>query len=1016
MLKRRYCSCAAHGFFFLPQLIPFVLLFSFPGLPLASTQSLPLNKTQEAIMRDISSLMNSVSIGNNRWNTADSNPCHWSGVRCTTSDSGSSLVVSNITLSNYRLSNNSIFAPICLLDTLRILDLSRNSFADLSAQFFASSSCSMKEGLRSLNLSSNSLTTSLGDVTGFQRLEVLDLSFNSFAGGNLSSELSTFPQLRSLNLSSNKVLGGVPTSMVGSLEELVLSRNQFSGGIPVGLFEYGNLTILDLSQNNLNGPVPDEFSKLPKLQALILSGNNLSGTIPKSLSNVKSMSRFSANQNNFTGPTPDGITRYLKMLDLNFNQLSGMIPSDLLSYPGLETVDLTSNRLVGDIPSNFSVNLYRLRLGTNLLNGSIPDSIGNASSLAYLELDNNNLSGDIPSQIGKCRELALLNLASNNLQGPVPSEISNLTKLEVLRLQGNNLSGSIPSVFSFLPNLGILNLSRNLFTGEIPQSIVNLTKLSNLNLEGNRISGVIPASIGKLGSLIELNLGNNALSGTIPPMPVSLSTSLDLSHNSLTGSIPSNIGFLRDLEILDLSYNNLSGSVPSSLVNLQSLTQLVLAYNQLSGPVPALPPHVLINISGNPGLTNISTGGRRKSRTLLIIVTIPLVGALVGCLVAAILMLSLSKRIYRAKDAEPSAEQGVAGSLRTMKANLNEWQITTFQALDFEGASIPQGLIEENLIGCGGSSHVYRVTFTNHYNGSTGVVAVKQIQNTGSLDEKLKREFESEANILGNIRHNNIVKLLCCISSAESRLLVYDYMDNGSLYDWLHGHALCGRHSKARVQATHCVPLDWPMRLRLAVGAAQGLYYMHHECSPPIIHRDIKTSNILLDSGFQAKVADFGLARILLQAGAPETMSAIAGSFGYMAPEYAYTRKVNEKVDVYSFGVVLLELTTGRKANDGSEHGCLAQWAWHHYQSGGSIPDATDKCIRYAGYPREIETVFRLAVKCTGSSPLSRPTMKDVLQILLRCSQQTHQKSRTERGLEWEAAPLFLPQRGSHWK
>jgi serine/threonine protein kinase len=220
-----------------------------------------------------------------------------------------------------------------------------------------------------------------------------------------------------------------------------------------------------------------------------------------------------------------------------------------------------------------------------------------------------------------------------------------------------------------------------------------------------------------------------------------------------------------------------------------------------------------------------------------------------------------------------------------MKEKRDDWRITPFQALNFEVAAIPQGLTEENLVGSGGSGHVYRVTYTNRYNSSTGVVAVKQIRSFGSLDEKLEREFESEARILCNIRHNNIVKLLCCLSSAESKLLVYDYMDNGSLDRWLHGdYILRAGNSLAMARPVQRVPLDWPTRLLVAVGAAQGLCYMHHECSPPIVHRDIKTSNILLDSEFRAKIADFGVARMLVRAGEPNTMSAVAGSFGYMAP------------------------------------------------------------------------------------------------------------------------------------
>jgi serine/threonine protein kinase len=162
---------------------------------------------------------------------------------------------------------------------------------------------------------------------------------------------------------------------------------------------------------------------------------------------------------------------------------------------------------------------------------------------------------------------------------------------------------------------------------------------------------------------------------------------------------------------------------------------------------------------------------------------------------------------------------------------------------------------------------------------------VKQIRIAGTLDEKLEREFESEAVILGNVRHNNVVRLLCCLSSNEAKLLVYDYMDNGSLDQWLHGHNVSADGLlTARATSARRAPLDWLTRLRVAVGAAQGLCYLHHECSPPIIHRDVKTSNILLDTELRAKVADFGLARMLVEVGAPKTMSAVAGSFGYMAP------------------------------------------------------------------------------------------------------------------------------------
>ena len=203
------------------------------------------------------------------------------------------------------------------------------------------------------------------------------------------------------------------------------------------------------------------------------------------------------------------------------------------------------------------------------------------------------------------------------------------------------------------------------------------------------------------------------------------------------------------------------------------------------------------------------------------------------------------------------------------------WKFTTFQKVNFKESDILSGLIENNVIGSGGSGKVYRVGV----NDSNNFVAVKRIWNSRKLEQKLEKEFHAEVKILGSIRHSNIVKLLGCMSNENSKLLVYEYSKNHSLDQWLHRKS---RASSTSSSVQHVV-LDWPKRLQIAVGAAQGLHYMHHGCSPPIIHRDVKSSNILLDSEFNAKIADFGLAKMFKQ-GELATMSVVAGSFGYIAP------------------------------------------------------------------------------------------------------------------------------------
>jgi len=304
------------------------------------------------------------------------------------------------------------------------------------------------------------------------------------------------------------------------------------------------------------------------------------------------------------------------------------------------------------------------------------------------------------------------------------------------------------------------------------------------------------------------------------------------------------------------------------------------------------------------------------------------------------------------------------------------------------------------VIGSGGSGKVYRIHLGGGEEGGR-TVAVKRIWNSRKVDEKLDREFESEVKVLGSIRHTNIVKLLCCISSQEAKLLVYEYMENGSLDRWLHHRDRAGAPA----------PLDWPTRLAVAVDAARGLSYMHHDCAQPIVHRDVKSSNILLDPDFQAKIADFGLARILVKSGEPESVSAIGGTFGYMAPEYGYRPKVNEKVDVYSFGVVLLELTTGKVANDSGADMCLAEWAWRRYQKGAPFDDVVDEAIREPADMQDILSVFTMGVICTGENPLTRPSMKEVLHQLIRCEQIAAEAEACQAGYEGGGAPLLEPRK-----
>uniref|UniRef100_A0A0A9ECM2 Uncharacterized protein n=1 Tax=Arundo donax TaxID=35708 RepID=A0A0A9ECM2_ARUDO len=824
----------------------------------------------------------------------------------------------------------------------------------------------MKESLQFLNLSSNQLAHPLQNLSGFAQLEVLDLSSNSFTSENLSADLGAFPRLRSLNLSSNKLNGDVPTSMVEALVELVLSGNHLNGPIPKGLFTYKNLTLLDLSQNNLTGAVPDEFTSLDKLENLLLSGNKLSGEIPGSLSKVTTLSRFAANQNSFTGPIPRNITNYVRMLDLSYNSLTGTIPADFLLHQGLQTVDLTSNMLEGSIPSSLSQSLFRLRLGGNRLSANIPDSICDSMSLAYLELDNNQLNGSIPSALGKCKNLYLLSLASNNLQGLVPNDIGNLDKLVVLKVQTNSLSGPIPSTFSDLRSLSTLNLSQNSFTGEIPRDIYRLAKLSNLDLQNNNISGTIPIAIGSLKYLIELNLGNNALTGTIPTMPTSLSTVLNLSHNHLSGSIPSNIASLNELEILDLSYNSLSGEVPSSLENLQSLTQLVLSYNNLSGSVPRFRQSVQINITGNPDLANgtgnnndTPTTSKRRTHTVLIII-FAIAGALVGlCLIAAIVMISLSKRIYRVEDETLPAGGGVPQIINGRLITMNSIHTSAIEFMKaMEAVSNHQNIF-------------LKTRFCTYYkavmpNGST--YSVKRLNWSNKIFQIGSQEkFGHDLEVLGKLSNSNVMVPLAYVLTEDNAYLLYEHVYKGTVFDFLHGGKLD--------------VLDWPSRYSIALGVAQGLTFLHG-CTQPVMLLDLSTRTIHLKSVNEPQIGDIELYKIIDPSKSTGSLSTIAGTVGYIPPEYAYTMRLTMAGNVYSFGVILLELLTGKPSvSDGIE---LAKWAL----SLSARPDQREQILdsrvsrTSVAVHSQMLSVLNIALSCVAFSPDARPKMRNILRML----------------------------------
>ncbi|CAI9782559.1 unnamed protein product [Fraxinus pennsylvanica] len=774
---------------------------------------------------------------------------------------------------------------------LQVLNLSGNNFSgDIPA------SIGSFPELKSLQLSTNLFNGSIPpEIGNLSNLEELSLNENPFLPHAIPSSFTKLKKLRNLWMYITNLIGEIPESVgnLSALESLDFSENGLSGSIPNSLFLLKNLTFVYLYKNRLSGSIPRTVEAL-NLELIDLSDNNLTGTIPDDFEKLTKLTGLALFFNQLSGEVPVGISRLPSLINIGLfsNNLSGELPPDFGLHSTLNTFQVASNHFVGLLPKNLCANkaLIGLVVFDNNLTGELPESLGNCDSLIVVRVYGNRFSGNIPGGLWTSLNLTTLMISDNLFTGQLPDKVG--PNLSLLEMYNNRFSGEIPAGISSWENLRVFKASNNLLTGKIPKELTVLPLLSSILLDGNRLSSSLPSTIISWKSLNILNL----------------------SRNQLSGEIPAAIGLLPELLYLDLSANNFSGPIPPEIGSLR-LSSLNLSSNQLSGRIPGEFENAVFDFRNNPrlcasnpalGLSSCQASPARKSNKLPshLIATVSSILAVAFLVVLLYTILVVRTNRRRKHDLEST------------------WKMTSFHRLSFTESTISSGLIENNIIGRGGSGTVFRIPI----NRSGAYVAVKRIWNNVKLDLKLEKEFLSEVQILGTIRHSKIVKLLCCISSHNSKLLVYEYMENRSLDRWLRGK---------------------------------------------------------------------------------NRPSTISGSFGYIAPEYAQTRRVNEKVDVYSFGVILLELVTGREARDGDESSSLAEWAWRHIQEGKHVVDAMDEDIKEPQYLDEISSVFKLGIICTSKLPSSRPTMKEVLQILLRYRHSSLHGGEKMIRNEYDVAPLL---------
>ncbi|KAI3833424.1 hypothetical protein MKX03_019919 [Papaver bracteatum] len=1011
----------------------------------------PVGEEIESLLKWKSTLGNQTQSFFGSWrrsSTANTtNPCKWHGVSC---NNEGSVTVLNLTSSNLQgtlqnfnfssfancvhldLSDNRLFGSIPSqignLTKLSYLNLSMNRFSEHipeEIRFLTSlslldisrnqiSEIGKLTSLTDLELSTNSLVGPIPtSICNLSNLETLYLHTNKLSG-QIPREMGRLTSLTDLELSTNNLVGPIPTSICNlhNLNFLYLYENKLSGHIPREIGRLMSLTKLHVSSNNLVGPIPDSIINISNLKILYLYENKLSGRIPQEIGRLISLTDLELARNSLSGPIPTSLCNLssLSILHLFENKLSGYIPQEIGRLMSLTYLELYKNNLIGPLPVSLCnlTNLRNLSIFQNHFSGNIPQDIGKLRSLTVLDTSTNNFSGQIAISICNLSHLNILRLfenkfselAKNNLMGSIPTSLYNISNLKRLALFENQLSGTIPQEIGELSSITDLELSTNYLTGPIPTYICNLSNLKVLYLHQNQLSGAIPRDIGRLRSLVQFIMHTNNLIGTVPtslcnlsdgilptlqylylfrnqltgPIPKQLGEcsnllELDLSRNRLNGSIPDGIGNLISLQIeLDLSHNELS-PIPSSFVEMLSLTTVDISYNELSGPIPNIkafndaPFNALKNNSGLCG--NHSGGfqpcnspviiGRNKAKPILaVIILVPLFGSL-----------NLGK-----------ADQPTGTNPRR----------NIFSVQNYEGKLVFEEIIEatENFdtkycIGVGGYGSVYKAEL------STGqVVAVKKLHSSDEDSEIVDHNsFESEVHALTEIRHKNIVKLFgfCCSVERQVTFLVYEFVERGSLKN-----ILC--------DGEQAVEFDWIKRIRFIKGTADALAYMHHDCIPAIVHRDISSNNVLLDFEYEARVSDFGTARILKPDSSNWT--SLAGTYGYIAPELAYTMKVTEKCDVYSFGVLVLEVLHGRNPSEIITLLSPELLPTSSSTSTSNVPvknvmlkDILDECL---GAPtdavkKEIMYFVKVGLKCLRGDPHTRPTMQEVSVELSRSAQ-----------------------------
>ncbi|XP_047310258.1 probable leucine-rich repeat receptor-like serine/threonine-protein kinase At3g14840 [Impatiens glandulifera] len=856
---------------------------------------------------------------------------------------------------------------------------------------------------------------------------------------NCTFSNNTVCHVVSIFLKQQNLTGTLPKEFVNLpfLQEIDLTRNYLNGTIPP---EWGTSLLVNITllANRITGTIPRELGNITTLRSLVLEINQLSGRIPPELGNLTSIERLLLTSNNFSGELPIELGKLTTLMDFRIgdNNITGKIPDFIGNWRNLNKLVLQASGLEGPIPDTIFtlINITDLRISDINGTDAIFPPISNMKKLKILILRSCNLIGPLPSYLGTVTTLKTLDLSFNKLSGEIPTTYSSLSKTDFIYFTGNMLNGTVPDWV--LDKGDMIDLSFNNFThttDNCQERSVNLFASSSNNLTsgnvscmktylaqcsdshslhincgGNEVtvggikyeSDVVPgtaASFSKGSNWAFINTGHfldndrpsdsyvEKSASTLPGNSSLLSMDARITPISLTyyvfclinGNYTVDLTFAEIIFTNDRTFSSLGRRIFD--VYIQG-TRVLKDFNieneaggvgieivrSFSAPVTDRTLEIQLRWSGK-GTIAVPVRGIYGPLISAISVELPgfsppgsqkggiSVGAVVGIVFSVVFVVILILGILWWK--------GCIGRKDTISDDLKglDLQTGSFSLRQIKAAT--NNFDVANKIGEGGFGPVFKGVLSD---GTA--IAVKQLS---SKSKQGNREFVTEIGMISALQHPYLVKLYGCCIEGNQLLLVYEYLENNSL-----ARALFGPEESQ-------IHLDWSTRYKICIGIARGLAYLHEESRLKIVHRDIKATNVLLDKDLNPKISDFGLAKLDEEENT-HISTRVAGTYGYMAPEYAMRGYLTDKADVYSFGIVALEIVSGRTNTTHrpkEESLYLLDYA-HILKENGTLMDIVDRRLGLEFKEEEAMTMINIALICTNVTSASRPNMSSVVSML----------------------------------